>query len=168
MRSNINILTSMTAILILLSGCGNSSSKNEKQIAGNSSTEKKEEQNSIAAPAGEGIVGTWKLGLEVFDDNGNRVPDEEEMKKGYSNNYQLQLNADGTCRIQQVFTGRYEKKIVDGRDMLYVYRKKVEGEEDKDPIPDIYQVTSLKKDELVLQIIDAGGPSSFWFFKRIK
>jgi len=52
--------------------------------------------------------------------------------------------------------------------MLYVYRKKVEKEEDKDPPPDIFQITSLKKDELVLQIIEAGEPSSFWFFKRIK
>jgi hypothetical protein len=51
--------------------------------------------------------------------------------------------------------------------MLYVYRKKVEGEEDKDPPPDIFQITSVRKDELVLQIIMSGKPSSFWLFKRI-
>jgi hypothetical protein len=66
-----------------------------------------------------------------------------------------------------MFTGRYEKKTENGRDMLYVYRKKVEGEEDKDPPPDIFQITSVRKDELVLQIIMSGKPSSFWLFKRI-
>ena len=162
------ILTSVIAFIILLSGCGSNTTTNEKQIASNSSSEKKEEPKNTSTPSGDDIVGTWKLRLEVFDDNGNRVPDEEEMKKGYGNNYSLQLNADGTCRIQQIFTGRYEKKVEEGRNMLYVYRKKVEGEEDKDPIPDVFQITSVKKDELVLQIIMAGEPSSFWFFKRIK
>src|SRR5687768_8346059 len=159
-------MTFLAGIIFLLTNCGNNkAATDETPLANNTTTENKE---SASAAPGNGLVGTWKLRLEVFDDNGNRIPDEEEMKKGYGNNYQLQLNADGTCRIQQVFTGRYEKKIENGRDMLYVYRKKIEGEEDKDPIPDIYQITSLKKDELVLQIIDAGGPSSFWFFKRIK
>jgi len=152
----------------LLTNCGEKKDASTRKEIANNSAVKSQEPAHASAVAANGLVGTWKLNLEVFDDNGNRVPDEAEMKKGYANNYMLQLNADGTCRIQQVFTGRYEKKIEDGRDMLYVYRKKVEGEEDKDPIPDIYQVTSLKKDELVLQIIDAGGPSSFWFFKRIK
>ena len=105
--------------------------------------------------------------VEVFDDNSNRVPDEEEIKKAYSNNYMLQLNADGSCKIQQVFTGRYEKKIENGKEMLYVYRKRIEQEEDKDPPPDIFQIISLKKDELVLLIIDAAGSSAFWYFKRI-
>jgi hypothetical protein len=158
----------LVATSFLLISCGNNkAATNETQSADNSSTEKKEEPVSVAAASGEGIVGTWKLRLEVFDDNGNRIPDEAEMKKGYSNNYNFQFNADGTCRIQQMFTGRYEKKTENGRDMLYVYRKKVEGEEDKDPLPDIFQITSVKKDELVLQIIMAGEPSSFWFFKRI-
>jgi len=147
-------------------------SNNNQETASASTTETKPiavatNEEASANPQGEGIVGTWKLRLEVFDDNGNRIPDEAEMKKGYSNNYQLQLNADGTCRIQQMFTGRYERKTENGRDMLKVYRKRVEGEEDKDPPPDIFQVTSLKKDELVLQIIEAGEPSSFWFFKRV-
>jgi hypothetical protein len=162
-------MTLLTAISFLLINCGNNrTASNETHISNNSTTEKKEKLANTAASTGDGIVGTWKLRLEVFDDNGNRVPDEAEMKKGYSNNYLLQLNADGTCRIQQVFTGRYEKTTENGRNMLKVYRKKVEGEEDQDPLPDIYQITSLKKDELVLQIIEAGEPSSFWFFKRIK
>lgn len=162
-----SLLSFIVAVFLLTNCDEKKDASTQKEIATNSEV-KSQEPAPVSGVAGNDIVGTWKLSIEVFDDNGNRVPDEEEMKKGYGNNYQLQLNADGTCRIQQVFTGRYEKKIEDGRNMLYVYRKKVEGEEDKDPIPDIYQITSLKKDELVLQIIDAGGPSSFWFFKRIE
>ena len=161
-------LFSLIVAVFLLTNCGEKKDASTNKEIANNSEVKSQEPAHASAVAGNDLVGTWKLRLEVFDDNSNRIPDEEEMKKGYSNNYMLQLNADGTCRIQQVFTGRYEKKIEDGRDMLYVYRKKIEGEEDKDPIPDIYQITSQKKDELVLQIIDAAGPSSFWFFKRIK
>ena len=154
-------------ILFILVGCGNNSMADQKQIANNSSQATMDSQSTTNTSA-DGIVGSWKLRLEVFDDNSNRIPDEAEMKKGYANNYMLQLNADGTCRIQQMFTGRYERKTEEGRDMLKVYRKKIEGEEDKDPPPDIYQITSVKKDELVLQIIDAGSPTSFWFFNRVK
>ena len=161
-------ITFLVAISSLLINCGNNkAATNDTQLTNSSSTEKKEEPGNVAAPSGDVLVGTWKLQKEVFDDNSNRIPDQEELKKAYSNNYMLQFNADGSCRIQQMFTGRYEKKVEKGRDMLYVYRKKIEGEEDTDPIPDVYQVTSMKKDELVLQIVDAGTPGSFWFFKRI-
>src|SRR5688572_19267384 len=169
MRSTLTFFLITT--MFLLTNCGDDKQAPTNESSANNSPKQNKSEtpfSSTSSITGDGIVGNWKLRLEVFDDNGNRIPDEAEMKKAYSNNYQLQLNADGTCRIQQMFTGRYEKKIENGRDMLYVYRKKIEGEEDKDPIPDIYQITSLKKDELVLQIIDAGGPSSFWFFKRIK
>lgn len=149
--------------------CGENKAVNENLPADTSSNQTAAVSDPGESPVTDNdIVGTWKLRLEVFDDNGNRIPDEEEMKKGYGNNYMLQLNADGTCRIQQVYTGRYETITEDGRKMLKVYRKRIEGEEDKDPIPDIYQIISVKKDELVLQINDAGGPGSFWFFKRIK
>lgn len=161
-------LFSFIIAAFLLANCGEKKDATTKEEIASNATVKSEDPTPVSASGSNSLVGTWKLRLEVFDDNSNRVPDEEELKKGYANNYMLQLNADGSCRIQQVFTGRYEKKVEDGRDMLYVYRKKVEGEEDKDPIPDIFQITSLKKDELVLQIIDAAGPSSFWFFKRIK
>ena len=158
----------LVAAIVALTNCGNNKAAiTEQSIANNTATEIKETQPTSPTQSGDDMVGTWKLRLEVFDDNSNRVPDEAEMKKGYGNNYMFQFNADGTCRIQQMFTGRYEKKTENGRPMLYVYRKRIEKEEDKDPPPDIFQVTSLKKDELVLQIITLGEPSSFWFFKRI-
>lgn len=162
-------MTLFVALSSLLINCGNNqAATNDTQLTKNSLPEKTESQSTTVNPSVNGIVGTWKLRLEVFDDNGNRVPDEAEMKKGYSNNYLLQLNPDGSCRMQQIFTGRYEKVMENGRPMLKVYRKRIESEEDQDPLPDIYQITSVKKDELVLQIIEAGEPSSFWFFKRIK
>ena len=143
-------MTLLLAISFLLINCGNNkTASNETQSANNSSGEKTKSQATPVSTSGDDIVGTWKLRLEVFDDNGNRIPDEEELKKGYSNNYMLQLNADGTCKIQQVFTGKYEKVTEEGRPMLKVYRKRIEAEEDKDPLPDIYQITSVKKDELV-------------------
>jgi hypothetical protein len=158
----------LVAAIVALSNCGNNkAASTEQPIANITATENKEVQATSSTPSGDDMVGTWKLRLEVYDDNGNRIPDEEEMKKGYSNNYMFQFNADGTCRIQQIFTGRYEKKTEKGRPMLYVYRKRVEKEEEKDPPPDIFQITSIKKDELVLQVITMGDPSSFWFFKRI-
>lgn len=158
----------LVVALSSFTNCGeNKTTATEQPTINNTTIENKKVQTNPSTSSGNGITGTWKLRLEVFDDNGNRVPDEEEMKKGYGNNYMLQLNADGTCRIQQMFTGRYEKVNENGRDMLKVYRKRVEGEEDKDPLPDIYQLTSVKKDELVLQIVEAGEPSSFWFFQRI-
>lgn len=43
--------------------------------------------------------------------------------------------------------------------MLYVYRKKAEDEEVKDP-PDIFQIISVKQDALVLQIIESAKSSS--------
>ena len=152
--------------IFFFANCGDNKAATTKEQAADTATPDIKSEKPIGSPGNE-LVGTWKLRLEVFDDNRNRVPDEEEMKKGFGNNYLFQFNADGTCRIQQVYKGRYEKVTVDGREMLKVYRKRIEGVEDSDPIPDIYQITSVKKDELVLQVILAGEPTSFWFFKRI-
>jgi len=78
----------LIATSFLLTHCGNNKAAiNETQLANNSSAEKKDEQNNTTALSGEGIVGTWKLCLEVFDDNDSRIPDEDEMKKGFANNY---------------------------------------------------------------------------------
>ena len=165
MKSNSSLITFvLAAISSLLINCGdNKAANSEKQLTNSSSIEKKVEPGKVAAPAGEGIVGNWELRLEVFDDNGNRIPDEAELKRGSSNFYRFQFNADGSCRIQGSLTGRYERKTENGLDKLYVYRKRIEGVEDKDPLPDEYLVTSLKKDELVLQL----KSEIFWFFKRL-
>ena len=76
--------------------------------------------------------------------------------------------ANGTCRIQNLFNGTYTIKEEGGKKILTVQRKKVEGEEAEDPIPDKYYIKSVTKDELILLLIDGGGTTTFWIFKRIK
>lgn len=155
----------LIASISIFPNCGeNKSTTNEQAKESNSTTENKKAETTSTATSGDGIVGTWKLHLEVYDDNGNRIPDEAEMQKGTYNSYRFQFNADGSCRIQTMLTGRYERKTENGLDKLYVYRKKIEGEEENDPPPDVYLITSLNKDELVLRFFKA---EIFWFFKRI-
>ena len=156
-------LTTLALTVFFLTNCGDNKAETELQQTKNSSTENQAQATTISSAQGDGIVGTWKLHLEVYDDNGNRIPDEAELKRGSSNFYRFQFNGDGSCRIQGSLTGRYERKTENGLDKLYVYRKRIEGVEDKDPLPDEYLVTSLKKDELVLQL----KAEIFWFFKRI-
>ena len=115
-------------------------------------------------PPGDGITGYWKLTLEAYDDNGNKVLDEAERKKGIKNRYTFRFNADGSCKIQESFAGRYEVKTEGGKQMLYVYRKRVVGEEDKDPVPDVYRIISLGKTEMVL--LENEGNLTFWVFER--
>jgi PBP1b-binding outer membrane lipoprotein LpoB len=51
-------LSLLTAFIFLLTSCGNDkAAANETQSADNSKIEKKEAQNNVASPAGEGIVG---------------------------------------------------------------------------------------------------------------
>lgn len=127
----------------------------------------KDSLEKTSSPDGQNsLVGTWKLQLDVFDDNQNQVMEEEERKKGFKNNYVLQLKADGSCRLQQTYDGRYEVKTEKGKQMLYVYRKKLEGHETKDPVPDIYEIKSVKGDELILMPLVAGFASDFWIFKK--
>lgn len=114
-----------------------------------------------------GITGSWKLDMEVFDDNGNWIMEPEERAKAYKNNYSIQLRPNGSARIQDLFNGRYEVKEEKGRQMLYVYRERVVGQEDEDPAPDKFHITSVAPNELILQVVMMGEPSSFWIFKRV-
>ena len=119
-------------------------------------------QTSQAAPGD--ITGYWKLKLEAYDDNGNKILDEAERKKGFQNRYLFRFNADGSCGIQEFYKGRYEVKTESGNKMLYVYRNKIEGQEKKDPPPDVYRIISLSKNELVL--LEDLGNLAFWVFER--
>ena len=106
--------------------------------------------------------------LDAFDKNDNEVLDEDERKTAITNNYVLQLNANGTCRIQGFYNGTYKVKEEGGKKILEVQRKKIEGEETEDPIPDIYHIKSLTKDEMILLTTEAGFTVTFWIFKRLK
>ncbi len=113
----------------------------------------------------EDITGYWKLKLEAYDDNSNKILDEAERKKGIKNNYSFRFNADGSCKIVEAYKGRYEVKAGSGNKMLYVYRNRVEGQEKTDPPPDVYHIISMSKTELVL--LEDEGDLTFWVFERI-
>jgi len=119
----------------------------------------------INQTSADDIIGFWKLKLEAYDDNSNKILDEAERKKGIKNNYSFRFNADGSCKIVESFKGRYEIKTESGNKMLYVYRNRVAGEEKQDPPPDVYRITSMSKNELVL--LENEGNLTFWVFERM-
>lgn len=149
---------------VLLVACNNNNAqetkaaetpKEQREIASNTQTSKASE---------DGITGYWKLKLEAYDDNGNKILDESERKKGIQNRYLFRFNADGSCKIQEFYKGRYEVKTGSNKKMLYVYRNRVVGEEEKDPPPDVYHIISMSKNELVL--LEDLGNLTFWVFER--
>jgi len=113
----------------------------------------------------EDITGYWKLKLEAYDDNSNKILDDTERKKGIKNNYSFRFNSDGSCKIVEAYKGRYDVKTENGNKMLYVYRSKVAGEEKNDPPPDVYRIISMSQSELVL--LENEGNLTFWVFERI-
>jgi hypothetical protein len=148
---------------ILLIACNNSQSP-ESKIADAPKQPEVASNTPTNQSSGEGIAGYWKLTLEAYDENGNKILDEAERKKSIKNKYTFRFSADGSCRIQESFTGRYEVKSEGGKKMLYVYRNRVVGEEDKDPVPDVYRIISMNKTELVL--LENIGDLTFWVFER--
>lgn len=114
----------------------------------------------------EGITGYWKLKLEAYDNNSNKILDEDERKKGIQNRYSFRFNADGSCQIVDAYKGHYEVKTESKNKMLYVYRNKVAGQEEKDPPPDVYRIISISQTELVL--LENEGNLTFWVFQRVK
>lgn len=155
------LLLLFTAIVLI--SCTNDQAQDNAPIA----TPKNNEtgaSTSADPQSGEGIAGSWKLSIEAYDENSNKVLDEAERKKGIKNKYSFRFNADGTCKIQEVYSGRYEVKTEGGNKILYVYRNAIKGEEEEAPVPDVYLITSMGKKELVL--LDKAGDLTFWVFER--
>jgi hypothetical protein len=149
---------------IVLIACSNNKAANETTA---SKPEQKSETASTtetAQPSGEGLVGYWKLTLEAYDDNGNKTLDDDEKKRGIKNKYTYRFNADGSCKIQEFYKGRYEEKTESGNKILYVYRERIVQEEDEDPIPDVYRIISVSKSQLVL--LENENKLAFWIFDR--
>lgn len=147
----------------LLIACKNKSQ--ESKVAETSQQQPEIAANTQPSQSSEdGITGTWKLKLEAYDDNKNKILDEAERKKGFRNNYLFRFNADGSCKIQEFYKGHYEVKTESNKKMLYVYRDRIVGEEEKDPPPDVYRIISLSKNELVL--LEDLGNLAFWVFER--
>lgn len=156
--------------LILSVACALLIACNNNKAAQESTVTKTDQQPEVASkletnqPSGDGIVGQWKLTLEAYDDNRNKILDEDERKKSIKNRYSYRFNADGSCQIQEVFKGRYEVKTENGNKMLYVFRNRVVGEEEKDPPPDVYRIITLSKNEMTL--LEDLGDLTFWVFER--
>jgi hypothetical protein len=144
--------------------CSNNKAVEEKTASKSEQRPEVASNKETNQPPGEGIVGYWKLTLEAYDDNGNKTLDEEERKKGIKNRYSYGFNADGSCQIQEIFKGRYEVKTENNNRMLYVYRNRVVGEEEKDPPPDVYRIITLSKNEMTL--LEDLGDLTFWVFER--
>ena len=110
---------------------------------------------------GDGIIGSWSLILQAFDDNSNGKLDEEERKKGSTNKHFYQFNADGTCLIHTLkLKGSYELKNEDGKKRLYTYVND-EGTKTRE---NAWYLISVGKTELILMSQDK---YSFWIFKRV-
>jgi hypothetical protein len=154
-------------VFLFISCADNETTTDDTQLAGNASVPNKE-QSAVLSTADGNIVGEWKLILEAYDENENKVLDEEERKKGFRNNYLLRLNANGTCRIQNFYNGTYTIKEEGGRKILSVQREKGKEEDKQDP-PDQYYIISLIKDELILLSLSAEiVTTTFWVFNRTK
>jgi len=148
----------------LLISCSNNKVAQETSIAETKQEPQTSSNAAVNQPSGDGIEGFWKLTLECYDDNGNKIPDDAERKKGIKNHYAFRFNGDGSCKIQEFYKGHYEVKNEDDKKMLYVYRNRVVSEEEKDPPPDIYRIISMSKNELVL--LEDLGNLTFWIFER--
>jgi len=159
MKSNIIVYVACT----LLIACNDKAQ--ETKVAETTQQQPEIASNTQTSQASQdGISGYWKLKLETYDDNGNKIPDEAERKKGIQNRYLLRFNTDGSCQIQEAYKGRYEVKTESNKKMLYVYRNRIVGEEEKDPPPDVYHIVSLSKNEMVL--LENEGNLVFWIFER--
>lgn len=110
---------------------------------------------------GDGIIGSWNLLLQAFDDNSNGKLDEQERKKGNTNKHFYQFNADGTALVHTLkLKGYYELKNEDGKKRLYTYVDD-EGTRMKE---NAWYIISVSKTELILLSQDK---YAFWIFKRV-
>ncbi len=110
---------------------------------------------------GDGIIGSWSLMLQAFDNNSNGKLDEEERKKGNTNKHFYQFNADGTCLIHTLkLKGYYEEKNDGGRKRLYTYVY-----DEGTPVREnAWYLISVTKTEMILLSQDK---YAFWIFKRV-
>lgn len=148
---------------ILLVACNNNAQ--ETKVAETQQPQTEIASNAQTSQASDGITGYWKLKLETYDDNNDKILDEAERKKGFRNSYSFRFNADGSCQVQEVYKGRYDVKTEDDNKKLSVYRNRIIDQEVKDPPPDKYLIISISKDELVL--LEDMGNLVFWVFERI-
>jgi hypothetical protein len=126
-------------------------------------TDDQQKANTISPniPTGmESLIGEWKLDKILRDENGNHKIDDNEQNAVIESNNSIKLNADGTCKYETIMDGRYEITTEeDGRKRLIYYD--MSGTQ----YPMKLYINSVNKDELVININNAGG-SQFEIYKR--
>jgi len=130
----------------------------------------KTKTNVVTSPGqnttGSNILGDWKLTLETYDNNHNRILDDEERKKAFSNHYFYRFNPDGSCLINYTtsakgaFKGHYTSSEKNGKKTIMIYM----DEGGKSESQGGYTVISINKDEMVL--LESTGDHTFWIFTR--
>jgi len=109
----------------------------------------------------DGILGSWSLVLQAFDENNNGKLDDAERKKGSTGRHFYQFNSDGTCLIHTLkLKGTYELKNDGGKKRLYTYVI----DEGKPTPENKWYVISVTKTELILLSQDK---YAFWIYKRV-
>ena len=150
----------IAAMLITLISCKSKTQKDAENPA-NTNEKQKPKAGSANIPNGmENILGEWTLAKLVRDDNGNHKIDENEENAVIESKNSIKLNADGTCKYETIMDGRYEITTEeDGRKRLIYYD--ISGNQ----YPMKLYINSVSKDELVININNAGG-SQFEIYTR--
>jgi hypothetical protein len=160
-------VTIITALLILFYSCKNGNQDKAPEAIPAKTRTSSSSSNEKNQPSGTGIAGSWMLQKETFDDNNNHIIDEDELKKSFGNSYHIVLNEDGSCRLQNIFTGKYSVTGSGGKRILSIQRNRVVGEEDTDPPPDKYEIISQDATEMILLVVEGANENSFWIFRRV-
>jgi hypothetical protein len=108
----------------------------------------------LPSSQGDGIIGSWDLVLQAFDDNSNGKLDDNERKKGNSGRHFYQFNTDGTCLIHTL------KKDEGGKKRLYTYV----DDQGTSTRENAWYVISVSKAEMILLSQDK---YAFWIYKRV-
>lgn len=162
-------------VIFFFANCGdNQAATNEKRL------------DNVAAPTTgnpasgtttsyDGIVGTWKLTMEAFDDNFNKKLDDEERKSGMKNStpqalhdFKMQFNANGTCKKGRD-NGTYKLTEDGDKKILTISLEAFKGLNGQQ-IPASqhkYYIKSMTSTELLLLAEVSGVTVIFWLFKKV-
>ena len=157
-------------IIPLLISCSSSNAEKEQSKANSEITVTSSGEKTQVAPQGDGLVGDWKLSLEAYDNNHNKVLDADERNKGISNHYFYRFSTDGSClispfadkQVQNAFKGHYILSEKKGKKIITTYWDEAEQKGQKEAQ---YSIISVNKDELV--VLESTGDHTFWIFKRV-
>jgi hypothetical protein len=148
-----------TVAIATIMSC-NSSEQKERNSSANADDRQNTSTASANIPGGmENILGDWTLIKLLRDDNGNHKIDENEQSAVIDSKNSIKLNADGTCKYETIMDGRYKITEDNGRKRLIYYD--MSGNE----YPMKLYINSVSKDELVININNAGG-SQFEIYRR--